>query len=113
MWIEWPSPPHNQAGGGCTDYWPEFATYNIFRAYTSKFKISIDFAGKTLSFQQQNIPMQVVEYADVVGSLAGQACQPPVYTVATDASSPGGTDLQPQDILFDDLNESCPPRYTA
>ena len=91
---------------------PEFATYNIFRAYTTKFKISIDFKGKTLSFQQQNIPVQVVDYADDMGTLNGQSSPPPVYTVTTDVFSAGGTGLQSEDIILEDLSESC-PGYTA
>ncbi|KAK5074420.1 hypothetical protein LTR70_010233 [Exophiala xenobiotica] len=39
---------------------PEFATYNIFRAYSLRFSISLSFAGKTLSFRQDNIPVEVV-----------------------------------------------------
>lgn len=91
----------------------EFATFNIFRAYTLKFKISIEFAGKTLSFQQQNIPVQVVDYAGDVGNPTGQPCQPPDYIVATALPAEGVTGLHIQDVLLDDPNGSCPPQYTT
>ena len=92
---------------------PEFATFNIFRAYTLKFKISIEFAGKTLSFQQQKIPVQVVDYADDVGNPTGQLCQPPDYTTTTDSPVVGVTGHHVQEIHLDDRSESCPPQYTT
>jgi len=40
---------------------PEFSTYNIFQAYTLKFKFKIRYGKVNLTFEEQGVPVKLVD----------------------------------------------------
>jgi hypothetical protein len=90
---------------------PEFATFNVFRAYVLGLFIRLKVAGRTLTFQRSNIPVQVTDCAET-GSAppqnSGSDVTDPVY-MTTDIFLDQAYD-QPPPPGIDDLVEP-PPVY--
>ena len=87
----------------------EFATYNLFRAYSLRFRMAIKFAGKTSSFQQDHVPVEVVHLQQrVVERVESSAGTHSTFQSATTTHT-----IAEQFSLFTDSSgcEEPPPPY--
>ena len=88
---------------------PQFATFNVFRAYALGLFIRLKVAGRTLTFQRSKIPVQVTDCAETGSAPPRNSVSDvtvPVYAT-TDIFLDQACD-QPPPPGIDDLVESQP-----
>lgn len=89
----------------------EFSTYNIFRAYSLSVKMKLHFAGKTLLFEQDKIPVEIVNGAEYQGD-SGAARRSPIEGRRSSEGSSRGYSCS-LDIIDERYEEGeSPPAYS-